>query len=65
MRHNIMGKIDIKYEKINGLAVPAATFGKSAIELYADTLVELIFNLRGENIKINTRLPSSLFEAGF
>lgn len=65
MRQNISGRIYIKYEKIDGMAVPTVTWGKSALELASETLVGLTFNLRGEKIRINTGLSNKLFDPGF
>ena len=63
--NGIKGKIEIAYEKINGLDVPTATYGKSALEWSGGFLVGLVFNLSGQNAKINTGLPDKLFDPGF
>ena len=55
----------INYQQINGINVPVATYGKSALEMGRGSLVGLIYDLRGQDLKINQNLPDSLFEAGF
>lgn len=62
---NLKGKVDIKYEKMGGLAVPTATSGKSALEFDRGFLVGLYFNLSGKNFKVNQGLPDKLFDPGF
>lgn len=56
----ISGYINIDYEKINGLWVPVAAYGRSALELYNSALVGLVFDLRGSNFQLNTSLPASV-----
>jgi hypothetical protein len=61
----IRGRAVIKYEKIEGLWVPVGTYGKSALEINGGFLAGFLFNLKGENVKINTGLSDRLFDPGF
>lgn len=63
--NNLKGKVLIDYRVIEGLDVPVACHGRSALELNGGFLVGLIFSLKGDNFKINTGLPAKLFEPGF
>jgi len=65
LRQHLSGKITIKYQPVDGINVPVATYGKSALELGKGSLIGLIYDLNGSNLKINQHLPDSLFEAGF
>ena len=62
---NLKGKISIDYKKMNGLDIPVATYGRSAIEFGGGMLVGLYFDLRGTSFKVNQNLPDHLFEPGF
>jgi hypothetical protein len=62
---NIKGKVQIRYEKIKGLDVPVATYGRSAVQLNGGMLVALDFDLRGENVRVNLGLSDKLFDPCF
>ena len=61
----LSGRVNIKYEEINGITVPYTCYGKSALELFSGSLIGLVFNLSGQKPVINSGLPDSLFEPGF
>ncbi|MFA5113397.1 MAG: hypothetical protein WC529_03760 [Candidatus Margulisiibacteriota bacterium] len=63
--NNLKGQVFIDYRVIEGLDVPVACHGRSALELNGGFLVGLVFSLKGDNFKINTGLPDKLFAAGF
>jgi outer membrane lipoprotein-sorting protein len=65
LRQHLSGDVLIKYQRLDDINVPVATYGKSALELSEGSLVGLIYDLRGNNLKINQNLPDSLFEADF
>ena len=54
----LSGYAEIKYEKIAGIWVPVATYGKSAVEIASSALVGFNFSLKGENFRINTGLTA-------
>jgi hypothetical protein len=62
---SLSGRIEIEYNEINGIQVPVGLHGSTAIELRKGILVGMDLRLRGNNIKINTDLPDSLFDPGF
>ena len=59
------GKIDIEYQKIDGVWTPVSFSGQSAIVIREGFLVGLDIKLSSENLKINTGLPDEIFEPGF
>lgn len=65
LKQGLTGRININYIKIGETLVPAATWGKSALEVFSGSLVGLTFDLRGENIQANLKLADKIFEAGF
>jgi hypothetical protein len=65
INNGLKGKIFIDYRSIDGLDVPVACHGRSALELNGGFLVGLIFGLKGDNFKINRGLSDKLFEPGF
>lgn len=58
----LSGVADVKYQKIDDIWVPIATFGKSAVEINSSSLVGLNFSLKGCNFKINSGIPESEFK---
>jgi hypothetical protein len=62
---NLKGKVFIDYQVINGLDVPIACYGRSALEMNGGFLIGLIFSLKGTNFKINAGLSPKIFEPGF
>jgi outer membrane lipoprotein-sorting protein len=58
----LSGIAEVKYQKIDDIWVPVATYGKSAVEINSSSLVGLNFNLRGSNFKINTGIPEDEFK---
>lgn len=65
LNYNLSGRISIKYEKVHDLPVPTATYGKSALEIYAGALAGLIYDLKGERIQVNQGLSDNIFDPGF
>jgi hypothetical protein len=65
LNYGLTGRLNIKYEKIDGLAVPTATYGRSALEIFAGSLAGLIYDLKGARIRVNNGLADKLFEPGF
>lgn len=65
LNYGLTGRLNIKYEKIGGLSVPTATYGRSALEIVSGSLVGLIFDLKGARIRVNNGLADKLFEPGF
>lgn len=61
----LKGRVNIKYQEVNGITVPHTCYGKSALELFSGSLVGLVFNLSGKKMRINSSFPDSLFEPGF
>ena len=62
---NLSGSIKVDYEKIRGIWAPVGFEGTSAVALNSNFLIGIRIKLYGENIKINTGLPDSLFNPGF
>ncbi len=63
--NGLKGKVNIDYQVINGLDVPVACHGQSALELNGGFLVGLVFNLKGTNFQVNTGLADRIFDPGF
>jgi len=61
----LSGRVNLKYETVNGITVPYTCYGKSALEIFSGSLVGLVFNLSGQKLVINSGLPDSLFDPGF
>jgi hypothetical protein len=61
----LKGKVYIDYRQIDGLSVPIACHGQSALELNGGFLAGLVFGLKGDNFQINRGLSDKLFEPGF
>lgn len=65
LNYGLAGRLNIKYDSINGFAVPTATYGRSALEIVSGSLAGLIYDLKGERISVNKGLSDALFEPGF
>lgn len=65
LRQNITGRVKIDYGRFGGLSAPTATHGRSALELNNGLLVGLLFNLKGEKIRLNSGIPDRVFDPGF